>query len=75
MSSDLGRCCTISHVIIGRHILACTSSMHHTDAEPSIRVASSERSMASADCQGAIMSQTRGYRARTTWDGTGVRVW
>jgi DNA-binding XRE family transcriptional regulator len=60
MSSDLGRCCTISHVVIGRHILTCTSSTHHTDAEPSIRVAASERSMASVDCQGAIMSQTRG---------------
>jgi hypothetical protein len=67
MSSDLRRGCTISHVVIGRHILTCTSSTHRTDAGPPMRVAAPELSMANVDCQGVIMSQTRGTRHTPTW--------
>ena len=63
MSSDLRRCCKISHVVIGRHILTCTSSTHRTDAEPLIRVAAPERSMASVDCQGSDHESDARYRA------------
>ena len=46
--------------------MTCTSSTHRINAEPPIRVAAPERSMASVDCQGVIMSQTRGTM-HTTW--------
>jgi hypothetical protein len=71
MSSDLRLRCMISYVVIGRHILTCRYSTHGADVGPPIRVAAPGRSMTRADCQGVIMSQTRGT-IHTTWRSTSL---
>jgi hypothetical protein len=66
MSSDLRLCCMISHIVIRRPTLTCTSSTRGADADPHTGSYTRARSTARVGGQGVIMSQTRGIM-HTTW--------